>query len=156
MKIVTSHWLKPIPQRGFDWGAIDSDTYDGKGSPIGYGATEEAAIADLLDQLIDHLHAESDVRRVLDSATGTFLDDFSGRSAALIDVVKKTRSTSVGTVTEAGLESLSSDQGTVLVAIAVTTETFGIAEKQPRYWRMRMTMVRDEDSAKVAKLDFVS
>lgn len=109
---------------------------------------------------IDHLHAESDVRRVLDSATGAFSADFSGRSAALIDVVKRTRSTSVGTVTEAGLESLSGDggaeEGKVLVSIAVTTETFGIAEKQPRYWRMRMTLVRDEDSAKVSKLDFVS
>lgn len=109
---------------------------------------------------IDHLHAESDVRRVLDSAAGTFRDEFSARSAALIDVVKRTRSTSVGTVTEAGLESLGADEGTeqgkVLVSIAVTTETFGIAEKQPRYWRMRMTLIRDEDSAKVSKLDFVS
>ena len=105
---------------------------------------------------IDHLHAESDVRRVLDSATGTFSAEFSGRSAALIDVVKRTRSTSVGTVTEAGLESLSGNEGRVLVSIAVTTDTFGIAEKQPRYWRMRLTLVRDEDSAKVSKLDFVS
>ncbi|MCE9517009.1 MAG: mammalian cell entry protein [Mycobacterium sp.] len=105
---------------------------------------------------IDHLYAESDVRRVLDSATGTFRDDFAGRSAALIDVVKRTRSTSVGTVTEAGLESLSGNEGRVLVSIAVTTDTFGIAEKQPRYWRMRLTLVRDEDSAKVSKLDFVS
>lgn len=105
---------------------------------------------------IDHLHAETDVRRVLDSATGTFRDEFSGRSAALIDVVKRTRSTSVGTVTEAGLESLGENEGRVLVSIAVTTETFGIAENQPRYWRMRMTLVRDEDSAKVSKLDFVS
>ena len=89
-------------------------------------------------------------------ATGTFRDDFAGRSAALIDVVKRTRSTSVGTVTEAGLESLSGNEGRVLVSIAVTTDTFGIAEKQPRYWRMRLTLVRDEDSAKVSKLDFVS
>ena len=105
---------------------------------------------------IDHMRAESDVRRVLDSATGTFRADFSGRSAALIDVVKRTQSTSVGTVTEAGLESLSGNEGRVLVSIAVTTETFGIAVKQPRYWRIRMTLVRDEDSAKVSKLDFVS
>ncbi len=105
---------------------------------------------------IDHLHAESDVRRVLDSATGTFRNDFSGRSAALIDVVKRTQSTSVGTVTEAGLESVSGEEGRVLVSIAVTTRNFGVAEQQPRYWRMRLTLVRDEDAAKVSKVDFVS
>lgn len=105
---------------------------------------------------IDHLHAESDVRRVLDSATGTFRDDFSGRSAALIDVVRRTQSTSVGTVTEAGLESVSGEEGRVLVSIAVTTRNFGVAEQQPRYWRMRLTLVRDEDAAKVSKVDFVS
>lgn len=105
---------------------------------------------------IDHLHAETDVRRVLNSATGDFYTEFSGRSAALIDVVKKTLSTSVGTVSEAGLESMSGAQGRVLVAVAVTTETFGIAEKRPRYWRMRLTMVRDEDGAKVAKVEFVA
>ena len=105
---------------------------------------------------IDHLHAESDVRRVLDSATGTFRDDFSGRSAALIDVVRRTQSTSVGTVTEAGLESVSGEEGRVLVSIAVTTRNFGVAEQQPRYWRMRLTLVREEDAAKVSKVDFVS
>lgn len=30
------------------WSAIDDDTYDGPGSPIGWGATEAAAVADLI------------------------------------------------------------------------------------------------------------
>lgn len=33
------------------WQAVDDDTYAGPGSPIGLGATEEEAIADLLEQL---------------------------------------------------------------------------------------------------------
>jgi hypothetical protein len=33
------------------WTAIDADAYDGPESPIGYGATAEEAIADLLDQI---------------------------------------------------------------------------------------------------------
>jgi hypothetical protein len=45
-KIVTEYWAKPIPPREFDWQA----TRDGwePGCPIGYGATEAEAIADLL------------------------------------------------------------------------------------------------------------
>lgn len=117
---------------------------------------------------IDHLHAESDVRRVLDSATGGFYSDFSGRSSSLIDVVKQTKSTSVGTVTEAGLESVTGDEGRVLVAMSVTTRNFGIAEQPPRYWRMRLTVTKVGDSAgnsasassggaaKVSKVEFVS
>lgn len=45
--IKTDHWPKPIPVRGFDWVAW----YDGEEETgcNGYGATEDAAINDLLD-----------------------------------------------------------------------------------------------------------
>jgi hypothetical protein len=46
-KIRTDFWMKPIPPRQFDWCATFDD-YEG-GGPIGYGATEQEAIADLLD-----------------------------------------------------------------------------------------------------------
>lgn len=51
MKIRTDFIYPPIPVRDFDWSAIDDSTYDGKGCPIGRGATEEEAIADLLAQI---------------------------------------------------------------------------------------------------------
>ncbi len=50
MKIVTDYWAKPIPVRNCDWMAVDDDTYDGEG-PVGFGATEEEAIADLMEKL---------------------------------------------------------------------------------------------------------
>lgn len=54
MKIITDYWMKPIPIRNFDWSAVDDDTYDGAPdahSPIGHGATEADAIADLLERI---------------------------------------------------------------------------------------------------------
>jgi hypothetical protein len=39
------------------WTAVDDDTYDGPGCPIGAGPTEAAAIADLMAQL-DELSRE--------------------------------------------------------------------------------------------------
>ena len=33
------------------WTAIDADSYDGPGSPMGWGVIEAAAIADLREQL---------------------------------------------------------------------------------------------------------
>lgn len=51
MTIKTAYWRKPIPTDRYDWEAIDDQTYDGPGSPIGYGATEADAIADLQQQV---------------------------------------------------------------------------------------------------------
>lgn len=51
VKIKTSFDYPPIPIRSMDWSAWDDSTYDGPGSPLGHGETEDAAIQDLLDQL---------------------------------------------------------------------------------------------------------
>lgn len=108
---------------------------------------------------IDWEHAEADVQRILDSATGTFYDDFEQRAAPFIEVVKQAQSTSVGTVTEAGLETgtaASDTQATVLVAVTVQTSNAGAPEQQPRLWRMRVT-VQDvgDDQVKVSNVEFV-
>ena len=60
---------------------------------------------------IDYQQADADVQRILDSATGTFYDDFQKRAQPFIDVVKQAQSKSVGTISEAGLESESERRG---------------------------------------------
>ena len=42
---------------------------------------------------IDWQHADADVQRILDGATGQFHDDFAKRSQPFIDVVKQAKST---------------------------------------------------------------
>ena len=49
MKIITEFVYPPIPLRDFDWSAV-TDNYE-PGCPIGYGRTEEAAIADLMAEI---------------------------------------------------------------------------------------------------------
>jgi hypothetical protein len=51
MKIRTRYDPPPIPIRNMDWSAMDDDTYNGPGSPIGFGPTEQDAIDDLLCQI---------------------------------------------------------------------------------------------------------
>ena len=104
---------------------------------------------------IDYEHADADVKRILDSATGQFYDEFNTRSTPFIDVVKKMQSKSVGTVTEAGTESVSGQEGQVLVAVSVKTTTRGNPDDQPRYWRMRLTVSKQGADAKVSKVEFV-
>lgn len=52
MKIRTEFVYPPIPDRSFDWSAVDDDTYD-YDAPIGRGATEQEAIEDLQEQLTE-------------------------------------------------------------------------------------------------------
>jgi hypothetical protein len=58
MKIRTDFVYPPIPIRDFDWSAVDDDTYDGPGCPVGYGRTEQAAIDDLMAQIDDDPRAD--------------------------------------------------------------------------------------------------
>ncbi|MBI2695753.1 Mce protein [Mycobacterium nebraskense] len=104
---------------------------------------------------IDWQHAEGDVQRVLDSATGQFYDQFSKRKQPFIDVLKKAQSKSVGTITEAGVESESGDKAQVLVAVSIKTTNLGVEDQAPRQWRMRITVEKSGSDTKISNVAFV-
>lgn len=104
---------------------------------------------------IDWQHADSDVERILDSATGSFHDDFARQSQSFIDVVKQSKSTTVGTITEAGVESESGDSAEILVAVTVKTSNAAAPEQEPRSWRMRIGVQKVGAEVKVANVEFV-
>jgi Mce-associated membrane protein len=103
---------------------------------------------------ISYTEADADVQRILNSSTGTFYDDFKKRSQPFIEVVKQAQSKSVGTITEAGLESVQGDGAQVLVAVSVNTST-SAGEQQPRSWRMRIGVQKVGADAKVSNVEFV-
>jgi Mce-associated membrane protein len=105
---------------------------------------------------INYTQAEADVARILDSATGTFHDDFQKRSQPFIEVVKQAQSKTEGTVTAAGLESVNGDSAQVLVAVSVKTTNAGAPEQQPPAWRMRIDVQKVNDGVKVSNVGFVS
>ena len=104
---------------------------------------------------IDWQHADADVQRVLDSATGQFYDQFSKRKQPFIEVLKKAQSKSVGTITEAGLESESGDKAQVLVAASIKTSNLGADDQPPREWRMRISVEKSGDEVKISNVAFV-
>ena len=104
---------------------------------------------------IDWQQADRDMQRILDGATGQFYDEFAKHSQPFLDVVKKTKSTTVGTVTEAGLESQSVQGAQVLVAVTVTTSNAGAPQPDPHGWRLRVAVQRVGDQAKVSNVEFV-
>jgi Mce-associated membrane protein len=104
---------------------------------------------------ISYTEVDADIKRILDSATGTFYADFQNRSQPFVEVVKQSQSKSQGTVTESALESANGDAAQALVSVAVTTSTAQAAQQQPRLWRMRISVEKMGDSAKVSNVEFV-
>jgi Mce-associated membrane protein len=105
---------------------------------------------------INYREVDADIKRVLDSATGGFYEEFQNRSQPFVEVVKKVQSKTEGTIAEAGLLSYANDQAQVLVAISVKTSMAGAPpDQEPRRWRMRLTVDKNGDSAKVSKVEFV-
>ncbi len=104
---------------------------------------------------INYAEADTDVQRIVDSATGTFRDDFQKRAHAFVDVITHAQSQSQGTITEAGLESDDNNQAQALVAVSVKTTVAAIPEPQPRAWRMRINLQRIGNDIKVSNVAFV-
>jgi Mce-associated membrane protein len=104
---------------------------------------------------ISYTEVDADIKRILDSATGQFYDDFQKRSQPFVEVVKQAQSKSQGTITQAGLESVQGDTAQALVAVSVTTSNAGAADQQPRAWRMRISVQKTGDTAKVSNVEFV-
>ncbi len=104
---------------------------------------------------IEGTDAEAAVQRILDSSTGAFHDDFLKNAGPFVDVLKQTQSSSEGTITEAGVESLAEGQAQILVAVSIKTVTPGSPEEPPRLWRMRLSVQKVDDGAKVSNVQFV-
>ena len=103
---------------------------------------------------ISYRSIDDNIRRILDSSIGPFHDDFQKRAQPFIDVVKQRQSSSEGTVTESGLESVDRDQAQVLVAVAVKTASAAGGE-EAKAWRMRFTVDAQAGGAKVSNVQFV-
>ncbi|MGZ4515343.1 MAG: mammalian cell entry protein [Mycobacterium sp.] len=104
---------------------------------------------------VDFREAAADVQRILNGATGQLYDNFSKRSQPFIEVLLRTQSKSVGTVTEAGIESQSGDRAEVLVAVTVHTSNAAAAQQEPHAWRMRLSVQKVGGVAKVSNVEFV-
>jgi Mce-associated membrane protein len=104
---------------------------------------------------VDYQHADADAQRILDSSTGKFYDRFARQKQSYIDNAQRMRSKLVATATDAGLESRNGDQGKVLVALTVKSSDPVHTQHEPQFWRVRVTVKKMGDTAKVSDVVFV-
>ena len=103
------------------------------------------------DAAIADLKARLSLTRLPDQAPGEH--DRELPSSALPEIAGNPAF--VGAVTAAGLESSTDTSAQVLVAVTVQTSKSG-APPQPRSWRMRLTVQKAGDAAKVSNVNFVA
>ncbi|MFC3962275.1 hypothetical protein [Nocardia jiangsuensis] len=104
---------------------------------------------------LDFTHAAADVQRVLDNSTGTFRDDFQGRSADFTSVIEQSQVATEGTVNAVAVESMTDDSAVVLVAATSKVTNSGGAQQEPRAWRLSVTVQREGDTMRMSKVEFV-
>jgi Mce-associated membrane protein len=104
---------------------------------------------------LDYKRAKEDVKRVLDSATGEFRDDFQKRAEDFASVVKDSKVVTEGSVAVSAVESMGKDSAVVLVLANESVTNLAGAKDQPRTFRFRVSVVHDGDELKVSKVEFV-
>jgi Mce-associated membrane protein len=99
--------------------------------------------------------AQQDVDRLMNSATGSFRDQFAQQADVFRKVVSQAGVTSKGMVTEAGVSSVDGDTAVVLAAVSATVHNSDAPAGEQRQYRMRMHLQRDGDRWLVSDLEFV-
>lgn len=104
---------------------------------------------------IDHTHAKADVQRILDLSTGRFHDDFSQSADDFVKTAETAKTVSVGTVKVAALDSANVDGGIVLIAATSEVTNANGARRDPRPFRMSVTVSCESGTCKMSDVEFV-
>lgn len=106
---------------------------------------------------LDFKDAKGGVQRIIDDSTGAFKDDFQKTADDFIKVVEQSKVVEQGVVRAAAvdLDSMTSDSAVVLVASTSEVTNAAGAKKDPRNFRLIVTVTRDGDQIKMSKVEFV-
>ena len=120
-------------------------------------AVDEAARREVLAFLtLDHRRMDRTVQRVLDGATGDFARQYSRGRAGLVASSRRSRAVSTGHVRRVGVSDRGADEAVALVAAdaQVTNRSTG-GQAQRRFFRLQLTLVRQDDRWLTSDLRFV-
>lgn len=122
-----------------------------------YTDISRAARAETLAFLeVNHKKMDELADRVLDGATGPFKEQYEGSLKSLKKAAVSQESVSKGRVDEVGLSEVDDDSATAFVAAGSTVQNKGTkGEVENRYWRIKLSMVKEGDRWLVSQLEFV-
>jgi Mce-associated membrane protein len=118
-----------------------------------YAAAGRQSVVTLMS--LDFNKAQEDVDRIINNSTGSFRDDFKNQAADFIKVAQDSKVITEVTVNSVGVESMTKDSATVLVAATSRVTNTAGAKQEPRTWRLSVNLQRDGGQIKMSKVEFV-
>jgi len=103
---------------------------------------------------LDFNRAKDDVQRIVDNSTGQFREDFQAQAEEFAKVAESSKVVTEANVTATAVQTMTEDTADVLVAAASTITNAQGAKDDPRSWRLIVSMARDGDQIKMAKVEF--
>lgn len=103
---------------------------------------------------LDFNRANEDVQRIVDNSTGQFREDFQSQAEEFAKVAESSKVVTEANVTATAVQTMTEDTADVLVAAASTITNAQGAKDDPRSWRLIVSMARDGDQIKMAKVEF--
>ncbi|MBV9830989.1 MAG: hypothetical protein JOZ82_05290 [Marmoricola sp.] len=122
-----------------------------------YQAVTDAARNETLAFLtVDYKNMDPLIAKVLDGATGSFKTQYAGAESQLKSSATQSQAVSTGTVLSVGVGDLTDKSAVVFVAAdSQVSNKSTKGAKQPRYYRLKLTMNRSGASWKTSNLEFV-
>ncbi len=127
---------------------------DQQHSAAEFAAAARQGVVNLMS--MDSTAAKESVQRVIDNSTGKFQANVKDGADDLIKAMQDAKVVTKVTVNDVAVEKIEGDSAVVLVA--ATSERSDAkapqADKQPRVWRVIITVVRDGGQIKVSDVEF--
>jgi Mce-associated membrane protein len=122
-----------------------------------YKAVTSAATRESLAFLdVDYKAMDPRIAKVLAGATGPFKTQYSGATSSLKSSAVESQAVSTGKVLSVGVSDLTSKSAVVFVAAnSHVTNKSTKGKAQPRYYRLKLTMVRSGSAWLTSDLEFV-
>lgn len=120
-----------------------------------YVAAARQGVVNLMS--IDSTAAKETVQRLIDDSTGKFQANFKDSSDDLIKAMQDAKVVTKVTVNDVAVDEIDGD--TAILLVAATSERRDAQapkeDKQPRVWRVVLTVVRDGGDIKMSDVEFV-
>jgi Mce-associated membrane protein len=105
---------------------------------------------------VDAADADANVKRLLDSSTGKFKDDLQSAADPLTKTLASSKVTTTVSVDSTAVESMSANDGVVLVAASTEAQDPSSKDPRPARWRISVTLTREGGQLKMSQVDFVA
>jgi Mce-associated membrane protein len=105
---------------------------------------------------VDYKNMDALIAKVLSGASGSFKEQYSGAKSNLKSSAARAKAVSTGKVLSVGISDIDKDHAVVFVAAnSQVTNASTKGKAVPRYYRLKLTMVRQGDTWRTSDLQFV-